>query len=71
MYLWAFSSLRSSPGARACYDRQRSAGKTHHQALRTLGNRWVGLLHGCLAHRSIYDEDVAWAGPTEDRGLTS
>lgn len=62
MFLWAFSSLQASPGARAFYDRQRSAGKTHHQALRTLGNRWVGILHGCLAHRSIYDEDVAWAG---------
>ncbi|MBA3689823.1 MAG: IS110 family transposase [Actinobacteria bacterium] len=61
IYLWAFSSLQASRGARAFYDRQRTAGKTHHQALRTLGNRWVGILHGCLAHRSLYDEDIAWA----------
>jgi transposase len=60
IYRWAFSSLQSSPGARASYDRQRAVGKTHHQALRALGNRWVGILHGCLAHRTLYDEDVAW-----------
>src|SRR5438128_1789105 len=57
MYLWAFCSLQTSPGARASYDRQRSAGKTHHQALRSLGNRWAGILHGCLTHRTVYDED--------------
>jgi transposase len=60
MYLWAFCSLTASPGARAFYDRQRTAGKTHHQALRALANRWAGILHGCLSHRSVYDEDVAW-----------
>jgi transposase len=49
MYLWAFCSLQASHGARAFYDRQRTAGKTHHQALRALGNRWVGIVHGCLA----------------------
>jgi transposase len=65
MYLWAFSSLQRSPGARASYDRQRAAGKTHHQALRVLGNRWAGILHGCLAHRSVYDEDVAWPSRME------
>jgi hypothetical protein len=35
------------PGARACYDEQRSRGATHYQALRTLANRLVGILHGC------------------------
>jgi transposase len=65
IYLWAFSSLQASPGSRAMYDRQRAAGKTHHQALRTLGNRWVGILHGCLVHRSVYRESVAWPNPLE------
>jgi len=59
-YGWAFSSLSSSRGARAFYDRQRAAGKTHHQALRALANRWVGILHGCLKHREPYSEEVAW-----------
>ena len=57
---WAFSSLTASPGARAFYDRHRAAGNTHHQALRALSNRWVGILHGCLRHRTLYDEHTAW-----------
>lgn len=61
-YGWAFSSLQHSPGARDFYDRQRDAGKTHHQALRALANRWVGILHGCLAHRELYREDIGWRG---------
>ena len=48
IYLWAFASLTASPGARAFYDEHRAAGDTHHQALRALGNRLVGFLHGCL-----------------------
>jgi len=58
---WAFCSLQPSPGARAYYDQRRAAGDTHHQALRALGNRWVGILHGCLTHRTPYDEHTAWA----------
>jgi hypothetical protein len=64
-YLWAFSALRPSPGARALYDRQRAKGKTHHQALRTLANRLVGVLHGCLISGQRYDEQVAWRTHTE------
>ena len=60
-YLWAFASLTASPGARAFYDQRRAAGDTHHRALRALANRLVGVLHGCLRHRSTYDEDTAWA----------
>jgi len=59
-YLWAFSALRASPGARGHYDRCRAAGQTHPQALRALANRLVGILHGCLRHRSRYDESLAW-----------
>ena len=60
IYLWAFASLGPSPGARAYYDARRAAGDGHHQALRALGNRLVGILHGCLAHHVAYDEAVAW-----------
>jgi transposase len=59
-YLWAFAALTASPGARRCYDAHRARGATHHQALRTLGNRLVGILHGCLARRVAYQEQVAW-----------
>jgi transposase len=60
LYLQAFTALTASPGARAYYDRQRARGATHHQALRTLANRLVGILHGCLRHHSRYDEATAW-----------
>jgi transposase len=59
-YLWAFAALTASPGARRCYDAHRARGQTHHQALRALGNRLVGILHGCLTHRVAYHEQVAW-----------
>jgi hypothetical protein len=60
LYQQAFCALTSSPGARAFYDRHRAAGATHHQALRTLANRLVGILHGCLIHHRTYDETIAW-----------
>jgi len=53
-----------SPGARAYYDQQRARGATHHQALRALANRLVGILHGCLRHRTSYDERKAWSHRT-------
>jgi hypothetical protein len=59
-YQWAFGTLIASPGARALYDRHRAAGDTHHQALRAVANRFVGILHGCLASHTPYDEDIAW-----------
>jgi transposase len=58
---WAFCALQGSPGARAFYDHHRAAGNLHHQALRALGNRLVGILHGCLRHHTHYDEHKAWA----------
>lgn len=58
---WAFCALTTSPGARAFYDQHRAAGDLHHQALRALGNRLVGILHGCLRHHTAYDEHKAWA----------
>jgi transposase len=36
-FLWAFSALTKSEGARAYYDLQRERGKTHNQALRAVG----------------------------------
>ncbi len=58
---WAFCSLQASPGCRSFYDQRRAAGDLHHQALRTLGNRLVGYLHGCLRTRTHYNEHTAWA----------
>lgn len=57
----AFAALTASPGARAFYDHHRARGATHHQALRALSNRLVGILDGCLRHRTPYNETTAWA----------
>jgi transposase len=57
----AFAALTASPGARAFYDSHRARGATHNQALRALANRLVGILDGCLRHRTTYDENTAWA----------
>jgi hypothetical protein len=57
---WAFCALTASPGARAYYDAIRARGVSHHAALRQLGNRLVGILHGCLKTRTRYDENTAW-----------
>ena len=58
---WAFCSLQTSPGCRDFYDQRRAVGDLHHQALRALGNRLVGYLHGCLRTRTHYNEHTAWA----------
>jgi transposase len=58
--LQAFAALRASPGARAYYDQLRARGAGHRAALRQLGNRLVGILHGCLKTATTYDEHTAW-----------
>jgi transposase len=58
--LQAFAALRNSPGARAYYDQLRARGASHRAALRQLGNRLVGILHGCLKTGTLYDEAKAW-----------
>ena len=61
----AFGALRTSPGARAYYDRQRARGAGHNAALRQLANRLVGILHGCLKTGTLYDETTAWSHHAE------
>ncbi len=56
----AFTALRTSPGARAYYDQLRARGVGHRAALRQLGNRLVGILHGCLKTGQVYGEATAW-----------
>jgi hypothetical protein len=58
----AFAALNAAPGARAYYDQLRARGAGHRAALRQLANRLVGILHGCLKTRTLYDEATAWSG---------
>ena len=56
----AFAALTASPGARALYDAERDRGIDHSPALRKVANRLVGIQHGCLKTRTLYDEATAW-----------
>ncbi|WP_280245790.1 hypothetical protein [Nocardia abscessus] len=38
---------------------------TSRTSLRQLANRLVGILHGCLKTRTVYDETTAWSMHTE------
>jgi hypothetical protein len=62
----AFCALTDSPGARGYYDQIRARGVSHHAALRQLGNRLTGILHGCLKTLTPYDEAAAWQHRLED-----
>lgn len=55
---WAFCSLTRSGWAREFYDAQTGRGKTHHGALRALGNRWLEVLWHCQTKGVLYDEAV-------------
>jgi Transposase/Transposase IS116/IS110/IS902 family len=63
-YVWAFSALTASPGARAHYDRRKAAGDRHAAAQRNLFGRLLGCLHHCLATGQHYDETTAFPNPT-------
>src|SRR5712672_1879063 len=68
---WALCALTNSPGARAYYDQHRAANDSHHQALRALGNRLVGILHGCLRHHRLQREHRLGTPPNHPSRLTS
>jgi len=61
---WAFCSLTQSGWAREFYDLQRARGKTHHAALRALGNRWLEVLWHCVRKGTIYEEEIHVANRT-------
>jgi transposase len=63
-YVWAFSALTASPGARAHYDRRRDAGDRHPAAQRNLFNRLLGCLWHCLTTGQHYDEATAFRTAT-------
>jgi hypothetical protein len=59
-YLWAFSAITASPGARNHYDKRRASGDRHAAAERNLFSRLLGCLHYCLATGQHYDENSAF-----------
>ena len=65
-YCSALTALRATPGARAYYDDHDPGPRTGKTARRKLANKLVGILHGCLAHRTLYDEELAWHRRVEE-----
>jgi transposase len=61
---WAGAATLHDPHARAYYDQLRARGLGHHTALRQVGNRLVGILHGCLKTHTPYNTETAWAHRT-------
>ena len=58
VHQWAFCSLTRSGWAREFYDTKISTGKSHHAAVRALGNRWLEVLWHCLTKGVLYDENT-------------
>lgn len=71
LFQQAFTAISASRGARTYYDAHRARGNTHQQALRALGNRLVGVLHGCLKNRCRYDENLAWPAQSRPQSATA
>lgn len=55
-YLAALSSLKNSPASRAFYDRKRSEGKSHKQALIALARRRINVIWAMLRDHTTYQE---------------
>ena len=55
---FAKSSILYSTWARAYYDLQKSRGKGHNAAIRSLAFKWIRVIHRCWQTRTPYDEGV-------------
>ena len=58
-YQSAFASLRSSPESRAFYDRKRTEGKRHVQALIALARRRVNVVWAMLRDGTTFEARTA------------
>ena len=61
LHLQASCALLHDPAVRAYYDQLRARDVNHNAALRQVGNRLVGILHGCLKTHAPYDQATAWS----------
>jgi len=60
LHMQAGAAILHDPSVRAFYDELRTREIGHNAALRQIGNRLVGILHGCLKTVTLYDETIAW-----------
>jgi transposase len=54
---WVNQSRRFSPWSQAFYQQQKSAGKTHQKAIRSLAYKWGRILWRCWKDNTAYDEE--------------
>lgn len=57
----ANAALMHDTSVRAYYDELRARDVKHQAALRQVGNRLVGILHGCLKTGTPYNQKTAWS----------
>ncbi|GAA0324842.1 hypothetical protein GCM10010302_74980 [Streptomyces polychromogenes] len=67
-YLWVFSAITASPGAKAHYRRRRD---NHAAAQRNLFNRMIGQLYHRLQQDQRYDESLAFPAPPDEVGAAA
>jgi transposase len=61
LHMQAGAAILHDTSVRAYYDELRAREIGHNAALRQVGNRLVGILHGCLKTTSEYDQATAWS----------
>ena len=66
LHLQAGCAILHDPHVRAYYDQLRARDVGHNAALRQVGNRLVGILHGCLKTHTHYDQATAWSHRNQD-----
>jgi Transposase/Transposase IS116/IS110/IS902 family len=59
--LQAHAAVLHDAAARTYYQELRAREMGHNAALRQLGNRLVGILHGCLKTGTLYSQQAAWS----------
>ena len=65
LHMQAGAAILHDPGVRIYYDELRARETGHIAALRQVGIRLVGILHGCLKTHSRYNETTAWSHRTQ------
>ncbi|MEU1729469.1 IS110 family transposase [Actinomadura sp. ATCC 39365] len=61
LHLQASCAILHDRAVRAYYDQLKARDISHNAALRQVGNRLVGIFHGCLKTHSHYDQATAWS----------
>jgi transposase len=55
---WAACSIAKCAWAKEYYEQQRTRGKSHHMAVRSLAFKWMRILYRCWKDRQPYREEV-------------